>query len=221
MIFERRVVGPLHTNCYLLGDPTVRQAVVIDPGGEGDRLARRIEELGMDLTAVLLTHAHPDHIKDAWYLKNALGGKIHLHEAEKVTLVQSLMALNYGRVPDPKTIATLVDVYLSEETPLRFGSILVRVIETPGHTPGHVSFHVPAAAAVFVGDTLFAGSIGRTDFPGGSFNRLIRSVLEKIFPLDGKTTVYPGHGPETTIEGEIRTNPFFSGHPWQKQYNRD
>lgn len=221
MIFERQVVGPLQTNCYILGDPAARQAVVIDPGGDGDRIVRRIDELGLDLVAVLITHAHPDHIKDAWILRDVLGGKIHLHEAEKVTLVQSVVSLRHGRVPDPKTVGTLADVFLTEETTLRFGPIVMRAVETPGHTPGHLSYHVPAADAIFVGDTLFAGSIGRTDLPGGNFNQLIRSVREKIFPLDGETAVYPGHGPETTIERELATNPFFNDDLWQKTYNRD
>ena len=102
-----------------------------------------------------------------------------------------------------------VDHWIQEGDSLEFGCIRLKVLETPGHTPGHVSFHFPQKNMVFVGDTLFAGSIGRTDFPGGSYDQLIRSVREKIFPLDGTTVVYTGHGPETTVEREKKTNPFF------------
>lgn len=102
-----------------------------------------------------------------------------------------------------------IDHDLREGDTLTFGAIVLHVLETPGHTPGHLSFSMPAAKRVFVGDTLFAGSIGRTDFPGGSYSRLIGSVREKIFTLDEATLVYPGHGPHTTVGEEKRTNPFF------------
>jgi len=209
MVFDRFVVGTLQTNCYLLGDPDARKAVAIDPGAEGERIARRVEELGLELVAILITHAHADHIKDAWSLKNALGGKIHMHRADCVILVHSMVAMGFRHALHPKWVETSVDVFLNEGDVLQFGSIDLKVIETPGHTPGHVAFHLAAAGFIFVGDTLLAGSIGRTDFPGGSFSQLIQSVRGKIFPLKGTTVVYPGHGSETTIEGEIIRNPFF------------
>lgn len=209
MILDRFVVGMLQTNCYLLGDIEARQAVVIDPGGEGDRVARRIRELGLHLVAIINTHAHLDHVKDAWSLKETLGGEIFLHEADRPILQHSMAGAGFRRVLSPGFLFTQIDRFLRQGDALQFGSIRLDVMETPGHTPGHVSLYCADAGAVFVGDTLFAGSIGRTDFPGGSYGSLIRSVREKIFSLNGDTIVYPGHGPETTVEREKISNPFF------------
>jgi len=209
-ILERYYVGMLQTNCYLLGDSRVGQAVVIDPGGNSDRIAGRIKQLGLELVAILNTHAHFDHIMDAWPLKAALGGTVYLHRKDEPLLQDRTVGL--GAVPGLSFSASNahIDKWLQEGDRLVFGSIELEVLETPGHTPGHVSFHFVKRKLIFVGDTLFAGSIGRTDFPGGSYDQLIRSVREKIFPLNGATIVYPGHGPETSVEHERRSNPFFA-----------
>ncbi len=209
MILESFVVGMLQTNCYLLGDSQTRVAVVIDPGGDSERIASRIQQLGLNLVAILNTHGHFDHIMDAWALKQRLGGEIYLHPKDEVIFQQSMAGMGSLFAPKPRTTDKKVDRNLKEGDSLEFGSLCFGVLETPGHTPGHVSFHLPDAGVIFVGDTLFAGSIGRTDFPGGSYSQLIRSVREKIFPLDGKTAVFPGHGPKTTVEREQRSNPFF------------
>lgn len=209
MILEHFVVGMLQTNCYLLGDPESRKAVVIDPGGDAGRLMRRIEDLKLNLEAIINTHGHFDHVMDAWTLKEKLGGRIFMHEKDKPLLNDRMVGLaamfNMGSAPSRGEI----DHLIQEGDVLSFGSIELQVLETPGHTPGHVSLYASKESVLFVGDTLFAGSIGRTDFPGGSYDQLIRSVTEKIFPLPGGTQVYPGHGPETTVEREKRTNPFF------------
>jgi hydroxyacylglutathione hydrolase len=209
MIMESFVVGMLQTNCYLVGDNRTRQAVVIDPGGESERIARRIEQLGLNLAAILNTHGHLDHVMDAWTLKKRLGGEIYLHSKDEGICQQSMAGT--GSIFSFKRRATVekVDQYLKEGDSLVFGPIRLWVLETPGHTPGHVSFLLADTGMVFVGDTLFAGSIGRTDFPGGSYNQLIRSVREKIFQLDGKTVVLPGHGPKTSVDREKQSNPFF------------
>lgn len=209
-ILERYYVGMLQTNCYLLGDSQASQAVVIDPGDNSDRIAGRITELKLKLVAILNTHAHFDHIMDAWSLKEAMGGKVYLHRKDESLLQDRTVGL--GAVLDSVSGAArgTIDDWLQEGDHLVFGAIELDVLETPGHTPGHVSFYFPKRKMIFVGDTLFAGSIGRTDFPGGSHNQLIRSVQEKIFPLDGATVVYPGHGPETTVAQERRSNPFFA-----------
>jgi len=209
MIFEHFVVGMLETNCYLLGDPETKQAVVIDAGGDGERIIRRIEELNLSLAAILNTHGHFDHILAAWTLKQRLGGLIYMNPKDKPLLHDRMVGMGafFGsgsRPPDGE-----IDLPLQEGDLLSFGSIKLKVLETPGHTLGHVSLYLAEANIIFVGDTLFAGSIGRTDFPGGSFDALIQSVREKIFPLPGETMVYPGHGPDTTVEREKRTNPFF------------
>jgi len=209
MIFEHFMVGMLQTNCYLVGDPESRQAVVIDPGGDSGHIARRIEEHNLQLAAILNTHAHFDHIMDAWALKKILGGEIYLHDKDQPLIHDRTVGL--GAIPRPgaQAMKTDIDRSLHEGDVLEFGLIHLKVLETPGHSPGHVSFYFAEAGVLFVGDTLFAGSIGRTDFPGGSYDQLIRSVREKIFPLPGETLVYPGHGPETTVEQEKKTNPFF------------
>jgi hydroxyacylglutathione hydrolase len=209
MIIESFVVGMLQTNCYLVGDSQTHVAVVIDPGGDSERIARRIQQLGLNLAAILNTHGHFDHIMDAWALKQQLGGEIYLHSKDEKIFQQSMAGMGSLFAPKRPAGSEKVDRNLHEGDSLVFGPLSLQVLETPGHTPGHVSFHLSDAGIIFVGDTLFAGSIGRTDLPGGSYSQLIRSVREKIFPLDGKTAVLPGHGPKTTVAREKTSNPFF------------
>ena len=209
MILERFVVGMMQTNCYLLGDPATRQAAVIDPGGDGHRIAGRLRELDLELAMILNTHAHFDHVLDAWLLKQELGGDVFLHADDQVILEDRSVGLVAPLAATSKSPRGSVDHWLREGDRLAIGSLQLEVLETPGHTPGHVSFYLAAANVIFVGDTLFAGSIGRTDFPGGSYEELIRSVKTKIFPLDEATVVLPGHGPETTVGEEKSSNPFF------------
>ena len=209
MVFEHFVVGMLETNCYLLGDPEAKQAVVIDAGGNSERIVRRIEELDLKLVAILNTHGHFDHVLEAWSLKQRLGGRIYMNPKDKPLLQDRMVGMGAFMGSGSKPLEGEIDLPLQEGDQLIFGSIELNVLETPGHTPGHVSLYYPKANIIFVGDTLFAGSIGRTDFPGGSYEALIQSVREKIFPLPGDTMVYPGHGPETTVERERRNNPFF------------
>ncbi len=209
MILEQLVVGMLQTNCYLVADEETRQAVVIDPGGDASRIIGRIRQLGLELVGILNTHGHFDHVLDAWTLKEALGGLIFLHPRDEPLLMDHKVGLGALFTASARSPQGKVDEWLEEGEELSFGNIRLKVLETPGHTPGHVAFHMADAGVLFVGDTLFAGSIGRTDFPGGSYPRLIRSVKEKIFTLDDATRVLPGHGPETTVGRERRTNPFF------------
>jgi len=209
MILERFVVGMMQTNCYLLGDPATRQAAVIDPGGDGHQIAGRLRELDLELAMILNTHGHFDHVLDAWLLKQELGGDVFLHADDQAILEDRSVGLVAPLAATSKSPRGSVDQWLREGDRLQIGSLQLEVLETPGHTPGHVSFYLATANVIFVGDTLFAGSIGRTDFPGGSYEELIRSVKTKIFPLDEATVVLPGHGPETTVGEEKRSNPFF------------
>lgn len=210
MILEQFAVGMLQTNCYLLGDPETHQAVVIDPGGSSAKIAARLQALQLHLTAILNTHAHFDHVLEAWSLKKQAGGEIYLHPKDEALLHDRQVGLPAVPGFNAQHTGAAIDRWLQPEETLEFGSLQFEVIETPGHTPGHVSFHLAQANLIFVGDTLFAGSIGRTDFPGGSHEQLIRSVREKIFVLPDETVVYPGHGPETTVAREKRSNPFFA-----------
>lgn len=212
MIREQLVVGMLQTNCYILGDKVNGVAVVIDPGGDRNRIAQRLQQLDLALVAILNTHGHFDHVMDAWPLKEMLGGKIYLPPKDEYLLNDRMVGLAavLGETGSSGgKIDRVVDESMKEGDVLTFGSIRLEVLDTPGHTPGHVSLYSPETESIFVGDTLFAGSIGRTDFPGGSFEQLIRSVKSKIFTLPGNTKVFPGHGPETTVEREKRANPFF------------
>ncbi len=209
MIFEQFAVGMLQTNCYLIGDPTSKKAVVIDPGGDGDRIAARIENLGLEPAAIVCTHAHFDHVSDAWHLKDLMGGSIYLSEKDESLLYDRMVGMGAMGKATPRKGELKIDHFLVEGDLLRFGAIELKVLATPGHTPGHMSLYFENEERIFVGDTLFAGSIGRTDFPGGSYEQLIGAVREKIFSLPGKTRVLPGHGPQTTVEREKRSNPFF------------
>jgi hydroxyacylglutathione hydrolase len=209
MILERMVVGMLQTNCYLLADPVGRQAAVIDPGGDSTRITERIRHHQLNLVTILNTHGHFDHVLDAWSLKEKLGGAVALHPKDEAILKDRSVGLTALFSSLKKSPKGSIDRWLTEGDVVEVGSLHLEVLETPGHTPGHVAFYLPAANLIFVGDTLFAGSIGRTDFPGGSYDQLLNSVRNKIFPLDDKTMVYPGHGPETTVGQEKRTNPFF------------
>lgn len=209
MVFESFVVGMLQTNCYLLGDERTGKAVVIDPGGDSGRIARHLKNAGLELCCILNTHAHFDHVGECWALKALVGGEVMMHPKEEEILTNRMVGMGAVLKSPGELAACSIDRPIREGDEIEVGSLVFHVIETPGHTPGHVSFHLPAERMIFVGDTLFAGSIGRTDFPGGSHHQLIRSVREKIFPLPGETRVYPGHGPGTTVERERLTNPFF------------
>ncbi len=209
MIVEMFEVGMLMTNCYIVGDPETRKAFVIDPGGDVRRIAAKLKDLDLTVSAILLTHGHFDHITDAWSLKEKVGADILMHQKDEPLLRDRMVGMG-AVVSSPSVLSKLaVDRWIKAGDVLEAGAVRFNVLETPGHTPGHVSFHYPESKSIFVGDTLFAGSIGRTDFPGGSYEQLIRSVREMIFPLDGKTVVYPGHGPATTVDREKRSNPFF------------
>jgi glyoxylase-like metal-dependent hydrolase (beta-lactamase superfamily II) len=202
----------LQTNCYILGDEANRLAVVIDPGGDKDRIAQRLRLLELELAAILNTHGHFDHIMDAWLLQDVAGGRIYLPAKDEYLLndrTVGLAAVLGSTGATSRTSNRVVDHSMKEGDVLTFGAIRLEVLDTPGHTPGHVSLYSPETSSVFVGDTLFAGSIGRTDFPGGNYEQLIRSVRSKIFVLPGDTKVFPGHGPATTVERERQTNPFF------------
>jgi glyoxylase-like metal-dependent hydrolase (beta-lactamase superfamily II) len=209
MIFEHLTVGMLQTNCYLLGDEQSGQAVVIDPGGEGRRICDRIRSLGLGLSAILLTHAHSDHTMAAWTLRKQFGGKIYLNIEDTPTLLEVIFGLASRFMPEVRPVSpNQIDRRLAQGDQLQFGSIRIAVLSTPGHTPGHVAFYLSEAGMLFSGDTVFAGSIGRTDFAGGSFEQLIESVRNRIFALPDDTFIYPGHGPWTTVGRERQHNLF-------------
>jgi hydroxyacylglutathione hydrolase len=207
MIQKGLTVGLLEVNCYILGDEETKEAVVIDPGGDEDEILDALNHNKFQLKLIIDTHGHFDHVDANQPLKDATGAKIAIHEADAQMLAQpSAEAMfftgNRVRLSQP-------DILLKEGDVLTFGQYRLRVLHTPGHTPGGISLVLEDHTYVYVGDLLFAGSIGRTDFPGGSFDALIDAVRTKIFPLGDNYTVYPGHGPVTTVGQERKYNPFF------------
>ena len=205
MILETLVVGMIQANCYVLGDEETGDALVIDPGGDTPVVLKALAARKLKAVAAVATHGHFDHVEGLASFKRATGAPILVHKAD-LPLIQGmtnqglLFGIRVEAAPPP-------DRFLEEGDKVAFGKHALKVIHTPGHSLGSVSLAVDKA--VFVGDLLFAGSIGRTDLQGGDYDTLIRSVREKIFTLPDDTVVYPGHGPETTVGMEKRTNPFF------------
>ena len=203
MILEVRAVPSFYKNGFVLGCERTRQAVVIDPGDEADELLGAVRDHDLDVVHVLLTHAHIDHITGVALVKDALGAPVHLHRDDQLLYEH---AVEQGRmfgltVRQPPPVNSYYDM-----RPIHFGDYEVRVHHTPGHCPGGVCLEV--GGHLFVGDTLFAGSIGRTDLPGGDYEVLMRSITGVLFALGETATVHPGHGPDTSIGLERRTNPF-------------
>ncbi len=207
MIQKALMVGLLEVNCYILGDEETKEAVVIDPGGDEDDILEALNHHGLKLKLIIDTHGHFDHVDANQPLKDATGAPIAIHEADAPMLGQpSQEALFFT---GNRVRSSQPDIFLKEGDVLTFGDYRLKVLHTPGHTPGHISLVLENQPLVYVGDLLFAGSIGRTDFPGGSFEALIDAVRTKIFPLGDHDIVYPGHGPVTTVGQERKYNPFF------------
>jgi hydroxyacylglutathione hydrolase len=208
MIIETFPVGPLQCNCTLMGDEEAGEAIVIDPGDEVSRIHRRLSALGLKLKQILITHAHIDHVGGALKLKALTGAPIYLNENDLPLLeIMSAQAAWLG-VETPETAPP--DETLSEGRQVGLDSLPALVMHTPGHTEGSICLHFAPLKMVIAGDTLFAGSIGRTDLPGGSFEQIIDSIHTRLLTLPDETKVVPGHGPSTTIGAERKTNPFLS-----------
>jgi glyoxylase-like metal-dependent hydrolase (beta-lactamase superfamily II) len=205
VIIEALLVGMIQANCYILGDEKTRKAVVIDPGGDAPVILQALQARDLTPVAILATHGHFDHVEGLAHLTQATGAPIYLHEAD-LPLVRGMVDQGrlFGVRVEPAPEPTR---FLEGGDEVTVGELTLTVLHTPGHSPGSVSFRIENA--VFVGDLLFAGSIGRTDLQGGDYNTLIRSVRDKIFTLPEDTLVYPGHGPTTTVGTEKRMNPFF------------
>lgn len=203
MILEVRAAPPFYKNGFVAACERTREAVLIDPGDEVHELLEAVAALAVDVRAVLLTHAHVDHISGVGAAKAALGAPVYLHRDDLFLYEAAVeQAAMFGfRVEPPPPVDRFYDA-----SPIRFGDYEVRVHHTPGHCPGGVCLQIDRH--LFVGDTLFAGSIGRTDLPGGNYETLMRSITGALFPLGDDAIVHPGHGPDTTIGRERTTNPF-------------
>ena len=205
MIIVALPVGMIQTNCYIAGCEETKEGVVIDPGGHPDRILAEIERQGLAIKYVLNTHAHFDHTDANGAIVEATGAPLAIHPKERPLLQASGGAALFGLHADPSPPP---DLELEDGDELEVGRLRFQVLHTPGHTPGHVCFYVPAEAVLFDGDVLFHQGIGRTDLPGGSWPQLMDSIQRVLFALPDETVVYSGHGPATTLGREKQTNPW-------------
>jgi hydroxyacylglutathione hydrolase len=206
MILETVVVGPLEVNCYILGCEKTGEGVVIDPGGNPDRIITVFSGHGLKIIHVLNTHGHFDHVGGNRTILEATGADLMIHEADVPLLSRAFeSAAVYGLRTENSPLPAH---YLVDGMVLPVGTYEIKILHTPGHTPGGCC--LLADGIVITGDTLFADSVGRTDFPGGSTQTLMKSISEKLLNLPEDTVVYPGHGPSTTIGREKRHNPYLA-----------
>lgn len=206
MILETFPVGPLQCNCTIIGDENAGEAIVIDPGDEVTRIHRRLTSLGLKLLQILVTHAHIDHVGGALKLKTLTGAPIFLNENDLPLLQMMSVQAAWLGVGTPETAPP--DESLNDGKHVGLECCPAQVLHTPGHTQGSISLHFAPLRMVVAGDTLFAGSIGRTDLPGGNSEQIIDSIHARLLTLPDDTRVVPGHGPLTTIGAERKTNPF-------------
>ena len=206
MILEMLTVGPFQENCYIIGDEQTGEGALIDPGDEAARIALAVEQTGLEIGEIIITHAHIDHVGAVATLVDEYACPVLMH-AEAEPMLQQLptqammMGLRFGKVP-------AVDRHIEDEDVLEVGGLGLRSLYTPGHAPGHLAFYLESEGLVLAGDALFAGSVGRTDLFGGDMEVLLRSISERLMTLPDETRVLPGHGPETTIGAERANNPF-------------
>lgn len=204
MIFEAMTVGSYCSNCYIIGSSTTKEAAIIDPGADYDKINNKLKELGLDPKIVILTHAHGDHIGAVADFVHNHKTKVYVHRGDSDMLKDGDM--NFSKILTGKAMSITPDVELSDKDEIKLGDLNFEIIHTPGHTKGGIC--VKVGNIMMTGDTLFNKSIGRTDFPGGSFEEIIKSIQEKIFKYDEDTIIYPGHNSPSTIKSEKLGNPF-------------
>jgi hydroxyacylglutathione hydrolase len=206
MIHEILPVGMLQCNCSIFGDEQSREAMVVDPGDEIASVLEIVARHRLTVKAIVITHAHIDHIGGAQKLKQATGAPVYMNLQD--TELQKMMPVQAGWLGVPTPEAVAIDVAVNDGDKLVVGATEVRVLHTPGHTQGSISLWIPSERKLLAGDTLFRGSIGRTDLPGGDGRQILRSIRDSLLPLPEETVVIPGHGENTTIGQEKEFNPF-------------
>lgn len=209
MIHEILPVGPLQCNCSVIGDETSREAIVIDPGDDIEDVLALVRKHRLQVKQIVITHAHIDHVGGAMKLRAATGAPILLNQNDYALLKMLDMQAAWIGVAAPGKVE--IDQNLHDADTVKAGSLAAQVLHTPGHTEGSVCLYFPAEKKLIAGDTLFAGSIGRTDLPGGSYQKILQSLHQRVLALPDETVVVPGHGPTTTIGEERETNPFLQG----------
>lgn len=212
MIIEHFPVKPLGCNCIILGDPATKQAIVVDPGGEAEKILGRLDAHELTCVGIVHTHTHFDHVGATGEIQQATGAPTMLHEADMFMYEKGglQMQLDTFGMPIKAPDSVTIDRFLEDDDSVSAGAMEAGVVHTPGHTPGSLCFSIASldTPVLLTGDTLFQGSIGRTDLWKGDHDTLIRSVRTKLLSLPENTLVIPGHGPTTTIEFEKRANPF-------------
>jgi hydroxyacylglutathione hydrolase len=206
MIHEILPVGPLQCNCSIIGDQTTHEAMVIDPGDEIDEVLAILQKHSLRVKQIVITHAHIDHVGGAMKLRAATGAPILLNQNDYVLLKMLDVQAAWLGMKSPGKVA--IDHTIGQADTVKVGSLEGQVIHTPGHTEGSICIYFPMQHKLIAGDTLFAGSIGRTDLPGGSFEKILSSLHNQVLALPDETVVVPGHGPITTIGEERESNPF-------------
>ena len=206
MIHEILPVGPLQCNCSIIGDEATREAMVIDPGDDIDEVLTILSKHNLKVKQIVVTHAHIDHVGGAMKLRAATGAPILLNQNDLALLKMLDVQAAWVGMAAPGQVE--IDQCVGNADTVQAGSLRANVLHTPGHTEGSICLYFPAESKLIAGDTLFAGSIGRTDLPGGSFEKIIRSLHHTVLALPDDTVVVPGHGPLTTIGEERESNPF-------------
>ena len=209
MIFRSFPVPPLGCNCSIIGDPISKNAIVVDPGGNHEGILATLRDLDLTVSVIIHTHAHFDHFLASGEMHKATGAPLCLHKDdhplwENLEMQCRLFGISYTPVPAPNQ-------WIADGEKLYGGNLAVLAMHTPGHTPGSMCFYLDSAKLLLAGDTLFRGSIGRTDLWGGDAAAIERSIKERLYVLDEETRVITGHGPETSIGFEIKNNAFVRG----------
>lgn len=203
----RKVLLPVAAeNCYIAINENTNESIIVDPGSASERIEKAVEESGAKPVAIVLTHGHFDHAGEAAYMAEKYGVKVYAHQAQKEELEKA--SINLSGYMNGKSMIYKADEYLGDDQEIELAGLKLQCLPTPGHTPGGCCYYFPNEGIVFTGDTLFCGSVGRTDFPGGSMSTLVNSIKAKLMTLPEDTICYPGHNAPTTIGEEKIYNPY-------------